>query len=137
MRKRDILRVKNRPKERKRMSSESTTSKDNSASAAPPASGERERQSTTIRYVDRADMAETFADSINGLVFDGQTLRIEFGVTRLDDVKANAPRTARRYPACRLVLSPVTAVELINRMQQIGAALTQAGVVKATPTKAG
>ena len=123
------------------MSSESTISKDNLASAAAPASaaatGQRERQSTTIRYVDRADMAETFADSINGLVFDGQTLRIEFGVTRLDDVKVNAPRTARRYPACRLVLSPATAVELINRMQQIGAALTQAGAVKATPAKAG
>jgi len=91
----------------------------------------------TTRYVDRADMAETFADSINGLVFDGQTLRIEFGVTRLDDVKVNAPRTARRYPACRLVLTPATAVELINRMQQIGAALTQAGVVKATPRAGG
>jgi len=123
------------------MSSESTAAKDDlttAASAATSAStGQRERQSMTIRYVDRADMAETFADSITGLVFDGQTLRIEFGVTRLDDVKANAPRTARRYPACRLVLSPTTAVELINRMQQIGAALTQAGVMKAAPAKAG
>jgi hypothetical protein len=142
MRKRDTLRTKkNRSKERKRMSPEPTASKDNLATAASSASsaeaGQRERQSMTIRYVDRADMAETFADSITGLVFDGQTLRIEFGVTRLDDVKANAPRTARRYPACRLVLSPVTAVELINRMQQIGAALTQAGVVKAAPAKAG
>lgn len=123
------------------MSSEPTASKDNSATAASPASsaeaGQRERQSMTIRYVDRADMAETFADSVTGLVFDGQTLRIEFGVTRLDDVKANAPRTARRYPACRLVLTPATAVELINRMQQIGAALTQAGVMKAAPAKTG
>jgi hypothetical protein len=50
-------------------------------------------------------MAETFADSINGLVFDGQTLRIEFGVTRLDE--------------------------------QIGAALTEAEVVKAAPPQAG
>jgi hypothetical protein len=142
MRKRDTLRTKkNRSKERKRMSPEPTASKDNSTTAASPAStadaGQRERQSMTIRYVDRADMAETFADSITGLVFDGQTLRIEFGVTRLDDIKANTARTARRYPACRLVLSPSTAVELINRMQQIGAALTQAGVVKAAPPKTG
>jgi hypothetical protein len=137
MRKRDTLRTKNRSKERKHMSSDSTASKNNltppASSATSAATGQREQQSTTIRYVDRADMAETFADSITGLVFDGQTLRIEFGVTRLDDVKANAPRTARRYPACRLVLSPATAVELINRMQQVGAALTQAGVVKVTP----
>jgi hypothetical protein len=86
--------------------------------------------SASIRYLDRADMEETFADSITGLIFDGQTLRIEFGVTRFDDVKANAPITGRRYPACRLVLPPAAAVDLINRMQQIAAALTQAGVVK-------
>jgi hypothetical protein len=83
-------------------------------------------------------MVETFADSVTGLIFDGQTLRIEFGVTRFDDVKPNAPITGRRYPACRLVLPPVAAVDLINRMQQIAAALTQAGVVKAAqrPTAA-
>ncbi|HXW41794.1 MAG TPA: hypothetical protein VEK75_11350 [Xanthobacteraceae bacterium] len=111
------------------MSPESTASK-GSASAAPAAAGEGSRQPATIRYLDRADMVETFADSITGLIFDGQTLRIEFGVTRFDDVKANAPITGRRYPACRLVLPPAAAVDLINRMQQIAAALTQAGVVK-------
>ena len=81
-------------------------------------------------------MEETFADSITGLIFDGQTLRIEFGVTRFDDVKANTAITGRRYPACRLVLPPAAAVDLINRMQQIAAALTQAGVVKQTPRPA-
>ena len=102
--------------------------------AAPAAAGEGGgRQPATIRYVDRADMVETFADSITGLIFDGQTLRIEFGVTRFDDVKANTPITGRRYPACRLVLPPAAAVDLINRMQQIANALTQAGVVKAAP----
>ena len=101
----------------------------NPAPATPAASSER--GAASFRYVDRADMVETFADSVTGLIFDGQTLRIEFGVTRLDDVKPNAPITGRRYPACRLVLPPVAAVDLINRMQQIAAALTQAGVVKA------
>ena len=69
--------------------------------------------------------------SVTGLTFDGQTLRIEFGVTRIDEVKANTPITGRRYPACRLVLSPAAAVDLINRMQQIATALTQAGLIKA------
>jgi hypothetical protein len=32
-----------------------------------------------------------------------------------------------------MVLPPAAAVDLINRMQQIAHALTQAGVVKATP----
>ncbi len=112
------------------MSPEPTASK-GTATAAP-----RERQPATIRYLDRADMEETFADSITGLIFDGQTLRIEFGVTRFDDVKANAPITGRRYPACRLVLPPAAAVDLINRMQQIAAALTQAGVLKTRPPAA-
>src|ERR1700757_2018901 len=104
-------------------------------SSSKPA-GSPERAAATIRYVDRADMGETFADSISGLIFDGQTLRIEFAVTRFDEVKANTPITGRRYPACRLVLPPAAAVDLINRMQQIAAALTQAGVVKPAAPRA-
>jgi hypothetical protein len=110
------------PEEKTKMSSEPKASK-----ATSPAA---ERPPAQIRYLDQADMQETFADSINGLIFDGQTLRIEFGVTRFDEVKSNVPITGRRYPACRLVLPPGAAVDLINRMQQIATALTQAGVVK-------
>ena len=116
------------------MSLEPTAANGSSSNPTPTGStGSPERGSASIHYVDRADMVETFADSITGMIFDGQTLRIEFGVTRgrFDDVKPNAPITSWRYPACRLVLPPVAAVDLINRMQQIGAALTQAGVVKA------
>ena len=113
------------------MSPEPTSSKGSSSSAA--AAGDGARPAATIRYLDRADMEETFADSITGLIFDGQTLRIEFGVTRFDDMKPNTPITGRRYPACRIVLPPAAAVDLINRMQQIATALTQAGVVKAAP----
>src|SRR4051812_31992870 len=89
-------------------------------------------QSATIRYMDVPTCNETFADSINSVYFDGQSLRIEFGITRLDDVKPNVPVTGRRLPAQRMVLTPIAAVELINRMQQVGAALTQAGVLKPT-----
>jgi hypothetical protein len=152
MRKRGALRDKNLPKERKKVSPEPIASKGASKNvatnvatpalsaaagvAAPFSSveaGQRGQQSAAIRYFDRADLQETFADSVTGLIFDGQMLRIEFGVTRLEEVKANAPLTGRRYPTCRLVLPPAAAVDLINRMQRIAAALTQAGVVKATP----
>jgi hypothetical protein len=95
-----------------------------------------EHPRVTYRYVDRPECAETFADSIVGVFFDGQSLRIEFGVSRLDDRKPDAPLTGRRYPACRLVLPPAAAVDLINKMQQIGTALTQAGFVKAVPPEA-
>ena len=122
------------------MSPEPAASKGKSATAAAPGSASVAPtataptvQSATLRYVDRADMSETFADSIIGIRFDGQTLRIEFGVTRFDELKANSPTTGRRYPACRLVLPPAAAVDLINQMQQITTALTRAGVVKAAP----
>jgi hypothetical protein len=93
-----------------------------------PGASPAQRQAATIRLVDRPDLAETFVDSVSGLVFDGQTLRIDFAVTRLDEIKPNTPVTGRRYPACRLVLPPAAAVDLINRMQQIGEALAQAGL---------
>ena len=90
----------------------------------------------TLRYIDQPDLAETFADSIGNLSFDGQSLRIEFTVTRMDETKQGAPITGRRYPACRLVLPPGAAVDLINRMQQVAAALTQAGVLRQNPPAA-
>ena len=96
-----------------------------------------ETHTATVRYVDRPECTETFADAINNVYFDGQTLRIEFGVTRLDDVKANTPVTGRRFPAQRMALTPSAAVELINRMQQVGAALAQAGVLKPNAPAAG
>ena len=113
---------------------------DPKTSAGAPSAEEpqaSEQQRVTIHYLDRPDMAETFADSLTGLRFDGQTLRIEFGVTRMDSVQANAPITGRRYPACRLVLPTTAAVDLINRMLQIATTLRQAGVVKPSSEQAG
>src|SRR3954453_20286279 len=103
---------------------------DNTTAAS---AGAAAAQTASIRYIDQPECTETFADSINNVYFDGQSLRIEFGITRLDDVKQNPPVTGRRYPAQRIVLTPMAAVELINRMQQVGAAMTQAGSLKANP----
>jgi hypothetical protein len=111
----------------------SAQSNSTDAKGLATAAGPAERQTATLRYVDRPDLEETFADSVSGLLFDGQMLRLEFAVTRLDEVKPNTQLTGRRYPACRVVLPPAAAIDLINRMQQIATALTQAGVVKSTP----
>src|ERR1700741_3646985 len=107
------------------------TMADKTESKAQPGQAAAGQQPAQRRYVDRPNVTETFADSLSGLVYDGQTLRIEFAVTALDEMKPNAPVTGRRFPACRLVLTPNAAVDLINRMQQVAAALTQAGVLKA------
>ena len=134
-----MFRTRKGLKERKKImpdNPDTAGTKGNPPPAAKPASaavGQSDRQAATIRYIDRPDIEETFADSVSGLIFDGQALRIEFAVTRLDEVKPNAPITGRRYPASRIVLPPAAAVDLINRMQQVAAALTQAGIVKAAP----
>ncbi len=96
------------------------------------AASQQNKQSASIRYVDQPECREIFADSIVAVFFDGQTMRIEFGVTRMDDMKQGAPMSGRRYPACRLVLPVTAAIDLINKMQQTGAALQQAGLVKQT-----
>jgi hypothetical protein len=65
-----------------------------SASTVAAPSSRPEASTAAIRQIDRPEIAETFADAINGVVFDGQTLRIEFAVMRLDEVKANTPISA-------------------------------------------
>lgn len=86
------------------------------------------------QYVDRPEVVETFADFVNRIQFDGQTLRFEFCVTRIEDQASGGPQ-GTRYPACRLVLSPAAAVDLMNKMQQITANLIKAGVLKADQPK--
>jgi hypothetical protein len=83
------------------------------------------RSSATIRYSDRTDVAEIFADSITNILVDAQLMRIEFGITRLDDMKPNSPITGRRYPACRIVLSSAAALDLMNRLRQVATAIEQ------------
>ena len=83
-----------------------------------------------FQYVDRPEVSETFADFVHRIQFDGQTLRLEFGVSRLEEHKPPAAPTGHRYPVCRLVLSAGAAIDLMNKMQQITAGLIKAGVLK-------
>lgn len=99
------------------------------APAAAPA-GQPAQVQAKLTYVDRGDCQEIFADTVTRISFDGQTLRMELGVTRLDDVKQGDQPTGRLLPAVRVVLPPAAAVDLMNRMQQIAAALTQSGYLK-------
>ena len=92
-------------------------------------------QPPQFTFVDRPDLAETFADHVRMISFDGQTLRIEFCVSRVDQVKQDAPPTGHRYPSCRLVLSTAASLELMNQRQRITASWVQQGVLKAEPPK--
>ena len=108
------------------------------APAAPTENGTsvpaaKTTRTPSIRQVDSLNCEETFADSINNAYFDGQTLRIEFAVSRLDIFKPNEPVTGLRLPVCRLVLSPSAAVDLIKRMQQIASTMARSEI--ASPAK--
>jgi hypothetical protein len=86
-----------------------------------------------LRYQDRPEISEVFADSIRVCVFDGQLMRIEFTVTRLDDPGALGILEGRQMPVCRLVLNRAALVDLLGKVGQLGAALKQAGVISDQP----
>ena len=64
-------------------------------------------------------MVEAFADSVTGLIFDGQTLRIEFGVTRFDDAMRRSPAAVIRLAAwcCRRSRPSISSIAC-NRSRQ-------------------
>ncbi len=90
-----------------------------------------------IRYIDLPELSETFADSFHSLIFDGQTARIEFCVTRMDDLKPPEKPTARQYPSCRLVLDREGMLTLYNQLHQIVTALKQDGTIKTVEPEKG
>ena len=82
------------------------------------------------QYLDLPDLSETFSDHIEKFFFDGNTLRIEFAVRRIEDAQPNKAPTGKRYPVCRLVLHQEAAVDLINKLQGLTAALEKQGILK-------
>ncbi len=93
----------------------------------------QKKERVQARFIDNPALTETFADSIHAFSFDGQTMRIEFCTTRLDEPKPQNPQTATRYPTCRLVLTPTAALDLFNKLQKLVNALEQSGVLKREP----
>jgi hypothetical protein len=88
-----------------------------------------------IRYVERPDLDETFADHVGRWSFDGNNLRVDFLVTRLDQESPSNEPTGSRSPVCRLVLTTSGAIELLNKCGQVTAALEKGGLIKKTQKK--
>ena len=87
-----------------------------------------------VSAVDIPQLAETFADSIGALAFDGQTLRIEFCVTRLDAVSPNKPPSGKRYPSCRMVLTSTAAMTLAHQLHELVLQLQKQGILASLPS---
>ena len=98
----------------------------------------QQRESTPVRYVELPEPREVFADSLHTIAWDGQTMRLEFCVTRYPDaVSMGNAAEAKRYAACRLVLTASGVTALYNRLQQTVSALAEAGVIKVSPQQTG
>lgn len=90
-----------------------------------------------LRYEDRVDLTETFADNVQRMSFDGRTLRVEFCVARMDEAEPKTKKkTGRAVPVVRLVLDLDGAVDLFNKVNSLQAAMQQIGVIKSEPRKA-
>ena len=87
-------------------------------------------QPPELPYVDRPEISETFVDHVHALVFDGQTFRIDLGVTRMNDTAPPAPPVNRRYTACRRVFTPRSALELADKLGTLLKAMEAKGVIK-------
>jgi len=83
-----------------------------------------------LRYVDRPEVNETFADSVGKVFFDGTVAQIELLVSRWDETKPPAAPTGRAVTACRLVLSANGLIDLIDRMDQLRSALESDGLLR-------
>ena len=86
-----------------------------------------------ISYVDRPEISETYADSIEKISFDGQSWRLEFCITRMGELIPPNTLPGKKFPCCRLVLSVNTGLDLANKMQGLIAILKQQGVLKEMP----
>jgi hypothetical protein len=87
-----------------------------------------------MTYVDRAEIAETFADSLEYVVIDQSVLRLEFVVNRMDKPKGpQGQATGKKYTACRVVLPAMQIIEIANKLSGILGAMQAKGIIQVTP----
>lgn len=70
-----------------------------------------------IEMIDIPELPETFVDAVSTFAFDGDTLRVELCVTRFSPLEPSQKVHAKRYPACRLVLTKNAAMTLNVKLQ--------------------
>jgi hypothetical protein len=81
-----------------------------------------------IEYVDVPGISETYADTVRGMMFDGQSVRLELCVTRMDEPnKANSELTGKRQTACRVVLPLSAALDLSTKLGRMMNTLAKRG----------
>ncbi len=82
-----------------------------------------EKKGPKLSYHDIPELQEVFADHLHQFTFDGNTLKLVFGVTRLDLLKQGQTMSGKQYPSCRLVLTPAAADSLLKQLTKLAQAV--------------
>jgi hypothetical protein len=81
-----------------------------------------------IEYVDVPGISETYADTVRGMMFDGQSVRLELCVTRMSEPKKGSSElTGKRQTAARVVLPLSAALDLSTQLGRMMTTLAKRG----------
>ena len=86
-----------------------------------------------VQYIDRFDVSETFVNSLGNWIFSDGVANIELCVTRLNKPEPPNPPSGKKYPVCRLVLTPQLVIELFQSLNSILGAMKDKGLIKQIP----
>ena len=86
-------------------------------------------ESGELEYIDRPDVAETFVDSLESVMYDGNSFRMEFAVHRFAPPNASGRASKRKVTAVRLVIPLGGAIGLTSQLSALLEALEQQGAI--------
>ncbi|HEY2179500.1 MAG TPA: hypothetical protein VGH15_13045 [Caulobacteraceae bacterium] len=89
-----------------------------------------ETQPGNLVYVNRPEVAEVLVDAVRSIWIDGNTVRLELCVNRVDPPAPDTAPTGAQVTACRPVLTLAAALALLNGLKQMETALLASGQLK-------
>jgi hypothetical protein len=90
-------------------------------------------QPIQLQYVDREEISEAYADSLEKAVFDGNTVKLEFVVNRLSPPIPSQAPTGKKLTSCRVVLPLAGLIQMNGQIKNLLESLERQGVFKTTP----
>lgn len=90
-----------------------------------PAGGDPEE----VKYIERPDVRETFVDSLESVMYDGSSLRMEFVVHRFGPPQSNRSANKTKMTAVRLVIPLRGAIGLTSQLNALMGILEQQGAI--------
>jgi hypothetical protein len=85
-----------------------------------------------LTYVDRPEILETYVDTLWRVYFDGNAIRMDFVVNRLDNPQAQPPRLGKAFTASRIVIPLFGMADMLNKLQDIMGQLQAQGTIRQT-----